>query len=209
MSIAKQDFKSLKQAYADFGGLSEWNEFETVICGASNEHIAQLKEKFPLIPQSLIDLLKIVDGTYWREYQGQEIAFYLLTSIPDEFNYPCYLNSSEQILTSDEIVFLADYINRDIDPDWGVEIDDKIIDDFDKVHWLHFSDSMNNGGTSKLFIDSSPSESGKIGQVVMYLHDPDELTVIADSFDEYLQMLINSEFAFVEDIADDFEESEE
>lgn len=41
---------------------------------------------------------------------------------------------------------------------------------------------MNNGGTSKLFIDLTPSETGKKGQIVRYLHDPDELKVIADSF---------------------------
>lgn len=38
------------------------------------------------------------------------------------------------------------------------------------------------------------SESGKPGQVVMFLHDPDKLEVIADIFDEYLEKLIRSEF---------------
>ena len=47
---------------------------------------------------------------------------------------------------------------------------------------------MNNGGTSKLFIDFSPSASGIKGQIVRFLHDLDEIEVIADSFDEYLEM---------------------
>ena len=63
--------------------------------------------------------------------------------------------------------------------------------------WLHFSDCMNNGGTSQLFIDFSPSEKGVKGQVVMYVHDPDELRVIAESFDEYLEMLIESGCDFI------------
>lgn len=209
MSIANEYFNQLKRAYTDFGGLLEWTDFESSIYGASDGDIARLKEKFPLVPQSLIELLKSVDGTYWREYQDETVAFFLLASIPDEFNYPCYLNSCEQIINSDDASYLRDYINRDIDPEWGVEIDDRIIDDFEKVHWLHFSDCMNNGGTSQLYIDFSPSDKGKVGQVIMYLHDPDELTVIADSFDEYLQLLMDSEFAFVEEIAEEFNDFDE
>ena len=69
--------------------------------------------------------------------------------------------------------------------------------DLDKLDWLHFSDCCNNGGTSQLFIDFSPSAKGKKGQVLRFLHDPDEMAVVADSFDEYLQMLIDNEFDFI------------
>ena len=65
--------------------------------------------------------------------------------------------------------------------------------------WLHFSDCMNNGGTSQLFIDFSPSAKGKSGQVVCYLHDPDELVIIADSFDAYLQMLMDGDYDFIKE----------
>ena len=63
--------------------------------------------------------------------------------------------------------------------------------------WLHFSDCMNNGGTSRLFLDFSPSAKGTKGQIVRFLHDPDELAVIADSFDEYLEMLMDDEYDFI------------
>ena len=65
------------------------------------------------------------------------------------------------------------------------------------MRWLHFADCMNNGGTSQLFLDFSPSETGTIGQVVRFLHDPDELAVIADSFDDYLQTLMDGEYDFI------------
>ena len=78
-------------------------------------------------------------------------------------------------------------------------VDDKIIDDASQLKWLHFSDCMNNGGTSQLFIDFSPSESGTSGQIVMYVHDPDSMDVIADSFDKYLEKLIDREFDFIND----------
>ena len=46
-------------------------------------------------------------------------------------------------------------------------------------------------------IDFTPSEKGKAGQIVRYIHDPDELTVIAESFDAYLEMLIENEYDFI------------
>lgn len=58
---------------------------------------------------------------------------------------------------------------------------------------------MNNGGTSQLFIDFSPSEKGTKGQIVRFLHDPDEFSVIADSFEEYLQKLIDNEYDFIDE----------
>jgi len=63
---------------------------------------------------------------------------------------------------------------------------------------------MNNGGTSQLFIDFSPSATGKVGQVVRFLHDPDEMVVIANSFDDYLKMLMKNGYCFVDEM--NFEE---
>ena len=78
-------------------------------------------------------------------------------------------------------------------------IDDRIIDDASKMKWLHFSDCMNNGGSSQLFLDFSPSESGVSGQGVMFVHDSDRLEVIANSFDEYLENMIKWEYDFIQE----------
>lgn len=51
----------------------------------------------------------------------------------------------------------------------------------------------------QLFIDFTPSESGTIGQVVMFVHDSDRMEVIANSFDEYLEKMINWGFNFIVD----------
>ena len=68
---------------------------------------------------------------------------------------------------------------------------------------LCFSHCMNNGGSSRLYVDFTPAASGKVGQVVRFLHDPDNYQVIADSFDAYLQMLIDDDYGFL--IEDNFE----
>ena len=82
-------------------------------------------------------------------------------------------------------------------------MDERIQTDTSKLKWLNFSDCMNNGGTSSLYIDFTPSEKGIKGQVIRFLHDPDELQVIADSFDEFLDMLIENDFKFIHE--DDFD----
>ena len=50
---------------------------------------------------------------------------------------------------------------------------------------------------AKRYNDFSPSVKGMEGQVVRFLHDPDEIKVIADSFDEYLQKLIDNGIDFI------------
>jgi cell wall assembly regulator SMI1 len=194
MEIVKQYTTGLKKAYFDNGGKETWEHFEKIKHGATKEDIEKIKSIYPEVPKSLISLLEFVDGTYWREYQGEKITLYFLGSDVDE--YPYYLLSSKEIIENQNqaIEYYSDYIERKYEE---VEIDEKITDQPKSLKWLHFSDCMNNGGTSQLFIDFSPSEKGTKGQVVRFLHDPDEFSVIADSFEEYLQKLIDNQYDFI------------
>lgn len=184
----------LKNAYFKNNGKEEWEFFERVIRGAKKEDINKLKRTYPEIPESFINLLEYVDGTYWRKFGQDEITFFLLGS--DMHEYPYYLLSAKEIIENQNQAkeYFSDYIERKHEE---VEVDDKINNKAESIKWLHFSDCMNNGGTSQLFIDFNPSEKGVKGQVVRYLHDPDELKVIADSFDEYLNMLVRKGFDFI------------
>lgn len=184
----------LKKVYYDNNGQEIWEHFEKIKHGLTDENIEKLRKIYADIPEALINLLEYVDGTYWRQYAGEEIAFFLLGS--DVYGYPYYLLSSKEIIENQNLAikYYSDYIEREYDE---VKIDDKITTKSKSIKWLHFSDCMNNGGTSQLFIDFSPSEKGKKGQVVRFLHDPDELHVIADSFEEYLQDLIDTEYNFI------------
>ena len=200
-TLVEKYITGLKNAYIERYKKEEWDEFESLVEGASKENIDRLKEMYPEVPDSLIELIGYVDGTYFREYKGQSIALYFLGSRLEE--YPYYLLSSKEMIDNVNIAteYYSDYIDREFDPE-DIYIDDKIINDSGKIKWLHFSDCMNNGGTSQLFIDFYPSDSGVTGQIVMFLHDPDRIEVIADSFDQYLEMLINGEFNFI--LEDDF-----
>ncbi len=197
-SLALSYIKGLKKAYAEVGGKDVWQNLETVAFGANEQDIQELKEIYPEVPDSLIGLLKLIDGTYFREYEGDEITMYFLGSDVEDGEYPYYLLSAKEIVKNKNIAYeyYADYVNRVCEED-DVIMDDRIINDAERMNWLHFSDCMNNGGTSQLFIDFSPSEEGVKGQIIRFLHDPDEMKVIADSFDEYLKMLMDNEYAFI------------
>lgn len=194
MKIVKQYLKGLEKAYFDNGYKETWEHFEKIKHGATKEDIDKIKNLYPGVPNSLISLLEFVDGTYWREYKGEKIAFYFLGSDLEE--YPYYLLSSREIVENQNLAveYYSDYIERIYE---DVEMDEKITNQSSSLKWLHFSDCSNNGGTSQLFIDFSPSRKGTKGQIVRFLHDPDELMVIADSFEEYLKKLIDNEYDFI------------
>lgn len=192
--IAEQYITGLKKAYYENQGKESWDHFEKIKHGAAVENIRKLKELYPEIPEALIALLEYVDGTYWREYAGEKIAFYFFGSDMEE--YPYYLLSSGEMIENRDLAakYYKDYIQREYDE---VEVDEKIASTVTDLKWLHFSDCMNNGGTSQLFIDFSPSEKGTKGQIVRFVHDPDELSVIAGSFEEYLNMLMDKKYDFI------------
>lgn len=187
--IVENYVNNLEAAYRNNGGAKEWEHFVTIKEGASEDDVNALRAEYPEIPESLIELLKYVDGTYFRKYKEETVTFYFLGSDLEE--YPYYLLSSKKILENKGKAkeYYEDYVDRAYEED-EVKVDDRIISNSEEMKWLHFSDCMNNGGTSQLFIDFSPSKTGKVGQIVMYVHDPDELTVIADSFDEYLENMV-------------------
>ena len=192
--LARAYFDGLKAAYCREGGQEMWDRFASAVHGADQRDLDRLTTLYPDIPESLIELLKLVDGTYYREYPRDKVLFYFLGS--DYEGYPYYLLSARQMVeTRHEAKEFFDYfVTREYD---DIPVDEGVCDDLDKLDWLHFSDCCNNGGTSQLFIDFSPSAKGKKGQVLRFLHDPDEMVVVADSFDEYLQMLIDNEFDFI------------
>lgn len=194
--LARAYFDGLKQAYYRYDGQEVWDRFASVIHGADQRDLDRLIALYPDIPESLIELLKLVDGTYYREYPAGKVCFYFLGS--DYEGYPYYLLSARQMVdTKDDFAKWGDYlINREYD---DIPVDEGVCDDLDKLDWLHFSNCCNNGGTSQLFIDFSPSAKGKKGQVLRFLHDPDEMVIVADSFDEYLQLLIDQDYAFIDE----------
>ncbi len=200
MSLAKKYIDGLKNAYElieDEFRKKDYEDFKRLSQGATDSDIKKLLELYPNTPKTLIDLLQIVDGTYFRKYSGGTLTCFILGSDLEE--YPYYLLSTKQIIKNKNEAFELYEEMLDDEHDELASIDEKIIQDSKKMNWLHFSDCSNNGGTSTLFIDFSPSEQGVYGQVIMFVHDPDEFEVIANSFDEYLEKIMLREYDFLND----------
>ena len=166
--------------------------------GASAAQLASLRQTYRLCPDSLLRLLGKYNGTYYQEYAGGTVLVYMLGS--DVFEYPYYLSSVEQILADGQANqrSIADIYGHYLEEDPGI-VDARIDAAIKQGQRLCFSHCMNNGGSSRLYIDFTPTTSGKVGQVVRFLHDPDNYQVIADSFEAYLQMLIDGDYAFLTD----------
>ena len=199
MGLAERYLAGLKQAWLEHGGSEEWNAFEAVVCGADESDLVRLKEAYPDVPDLVLNLLRLADGTYWRQYGTEKIRLYFLGS--DLESFPYYLLSSAQMMADrEEIDWLKPIVARKNE---DLEVDARIGTDADGMSWLHFADCFNNGGSSQLYLDFTPSEFGTKGQVVRYLHDPDELVVISDSFEDYIRMLMDEEYQFLDALEDE------
>jgi hypothetical protein len=170
--------------------------------GASAQQLDRLRQAYPLCPDTLLRLLSIYNGTYHEKYAGGTVSVYLLGS--DAYEYPYYLSSVEQILEDQQSRqrSIAEIYGHYLEEDPGI-VDARIDVTIRQGQRLCFSHCMNNGGSSVLYLDFNPSASGKVGQVVRFMHDPDNYQVIADSFDDYLQLLIDEDYGFLSE--DNFE----
>ncbi|MGX5518952.1 SMI1/KNR4 family protein [Bacillus cereus] len=178
VALSTDDLEALNQAY-----------------GATKGDIDILRTKYPNCPQSLITLLENIDGTYWRKYGENEVTVCILGSDVEE--YPYYLLSTQEMIESskegEDVSYLLEYQDDEDAVDSKINPEGLL-----PGTYIHFSDCMNNGGTSKLYIDFNPSDEGVCGQIIRFLNDPDEYEVIANSFDEYLQNLIDGNFNFLD-----------
>ncbi|QTL39076.1 SMI1/KNR4 family protein [Xenorhabdus budapestensis] len=168
-----------------------------VIEGASDDAINKLLSIYPDCPITLLELLKRVDGTYWRKYGEVTVSFLLFGSdVGEDFGY--YLLSCDGIIEENKCATsIADDYGEWLEQEDIIFVDKRIDINMPMDKRLCFAHCMNNGGTSILYIDFNPINDGKVGQVIRYLHDPDSYIVLANSFDEYLDKLTNTDYQFV------------
>ena len=65
VNIAKKYIEELKKAYYKNGGKEVWDNIEKIKEGISEENIKKLKEEYPEVPNSLIELLKNEMATFF------------------------------------------------------------------------------------------------------------------------------------------------
>lgn len=201
MSIVQRYLAHIEQRYINSDYADYWQNFIRHAKGADERRIQQLRNTFPLIPASLIELLRFCDGSKNDEYLDGYLFGYPLWDPYDKFEHfdsACYLNSSDEMLNNGMLNDLKLYINGDVVPPWGRDIDDKVTDKAEELNWLYFAAVSSQDKPADLFIDFSPSEKGSVGQVFVYFYYDEEIRVLADSFDAYLQGLMAANFPFID-----------
>ncbi|MGS2790140.1 SMI1/KNR4 family protein [Escherichia coli] len=169
------------------------------LSGAQESDITELLHAYPDCPEDLLGLLRQLTGTYFEQHQNKKVFLPVLGSDVEAGEYPYYLQSAQQILKERKSWFGQKSIMKIYDEQMDeVDVDERIDPTVPFHHWLCFSHCVNNGGTSRLYIDFSPSPKGKCGQIVRYLHDPDSYQVIADNFAQYLQYIMQDEYLFID-----------
>ncbi|WP_412460371.1 SMI1/KNR4 family protein [Pseudomonas sp. SC11] len=172
--------------------------------GARVANLERLLARFPACPEALLELLGKMDGTHYRLYPGGTVVLLVLGS--DLGGCPYYLRSVKQILEYANAPHLRDTLHQVYDGAPHISpnpIGPGIHPHVPICDYLCFAECANNGGTSALFLDFNPAPGGTVGQVVRFIHDPDEYRVIAPSFEAYLELLIEADYPFVNDFYDD------
>jgi hypothetical protein len=71
--IADAYVAGLKAKWDETGDEESAQDF-SLTHGATEADLARLRVTYPLCPGALIDLLRRVDGTYHRDYEGNEVS---------------------------------------------------------------------------------------------------------------------------------------
>jgi len=73
-------------------------------------------------------------------------------------------------------------------PESRLPRDQRIRADWYHVGWLPFASF--GGSTLLLIEDHSPSKEGRLGQIIGFVHDPDEMVYVAESLPELLELSV-------------------
>lgn len=186
--IAHRYFSLLRKKYKEEHS-KLWDSVKDIYQGASEEDINELLKVYQNIPKSLIDLLKIIDGTWSTRHDKGVVYLPMFTTV--EAGKPINLLSAKQIISNKELS-KKPIINRLTN--MGLEMDELISNDIENINVLPLAFSEFNYGFCELYIDFHPSEKGNFGQLIVYLENSNSYCTTAKSFDEFLLDILNSDF---------------
>ena len=154
------------------------------ICGATDEEIKNFEEKFGIsLPEDVKELYRYKNGSKF---------FALFPCIIGERDMAFNLMSLEQIEKSKGYFQNKDALLTDF-PDYFTKEDIERMKDermkpylFNKK-WFPFAEYCDS---CYLMLDFNPGKEGKEGQIICYIHDPDEVIYAAESLTELVDGII-------------------
>lgn len=165
-----------------------------LVCGSTNEQIEMFEEKFGIkMPEDMKELYRYKNGSEW---------FYLLfpnDKCNREFKYRLLSLAEieeEKKFFQNKDTLLTDFYSYDED-DFTKKLLERMADSRVKPYllnqrWFPFAES--SGGIN-LMMDFDPDKDGAYGQIICYIHDPDEIAYVAKTITEIIDdTLLNITF---------------
>lgn len=155
------------------------------IAGASDEEIRAFEENFNItLPHDIKDLYSYKNGSKF---------FSILPSLVGQREMAFSLMSLQAIERSKEYFQNKDSLLSDF-PDYYTSEDIESMKDsriklylFNKS-WFPFAEYCD---TCYLMLDFNPGQDGKEGQIICYIHDPDEIVYVAEGITDLLDRIID------------------
>ncbi|MFE6075896.1 SMI1/KNR4 family protein [Paenibacillus sp. NPDC057886] len=150
--------------------------------GASEETLIVLEEEFGVrLPKDF--------RAFYKRRDGSGYAFHVLYpgDAEREECTPFYLMSLEEIRETKQ--YFCD-VDEKLDEYYSAEeiskLDPEIKPYLFHKEWIPFATMA--GGSLYLMLDFDPAEKGTYGQIIMYVHDPDFVYYLTDTFTELLEV---------------------
>ena len=154
------------------------------IAGASEEEIVSFEEKFGIIlPDEVKELYRYKNGSKYLSIlpcviDEREMAFCLM-SLAEMENIKNYFQNRDALLTE----FTEYFTSEDLDKMRNSKIKPYL---FNKK-WIPFAQYCDS---CYLMLDFDPDKEGKEGQIICYIHDPDEVIYVAEGITELISKIM-------------------
>ena len=154
------------------------------ISGASEEEIAALEEKFEItLPDDVKELYNYKNGSNYLSIlpclvDERDMAFCLL-SLQEIEKTKHYFQNRDTLLTEFPEYFTGEDIEK--------MKDSRIKPYLFNKRWIPFAEYCDS---CFLMLDFDPDKEGKEGQILCYIHDPDEVVYVAESLKDLIFSII-------------------
>ena len=157
--------------------IDDYQEIE----GAPEEEISVFEEKFGItLPEDVKELYRYKSGSKYLSIlpcviDERDMAFCLM-SLQDIEHTKKYFQNRDALLTE----FSKHFTSEDIEKMKDSRIKPYL---FNKK-WIPFAEYCDS---CFLMLDFDPDKEGKVGQIICYIHDPDEVIYAAESLTELIE----------------------
>ena len=157
--------------------IDDYREIE----GASEEEISAFEEKFGItLPEDVKELYRYKNGSKYLSIlpcviDERDMAFCLM-SLQDVEHTKKYFQNRDALLTE----FSKHFTSEDIEKMKDSRIKPYL---FNKK-WIPFAEYCDS---CFLMLDFDPDKEGKEGQIICYIHDPDEVIYVAESLTKLIE----------------------